>query len=209
MPIRTLLFDLSEVFISGLYGLKKTLAPLLNQEERAILKALGGEGLHMICCGQWSEDEYLSALLQHHGWGLTAPEIKRLIRENMATEMPGMRALLERLDYPGRPYRLALLSDHGAEWITHARTAHTLFDHFDRLFFSYELGQTKGDPATFQRVLDLLDSPAGEMLFVDDNKANVARAQSVGIQGIVFTGADALEMELVERGILGGGTSPG
>jgi FMN phosphatase YigB (HAD superfamily) len=45
--------------------------------------------------------------------------------------------------------------------------------------------------------------PAADCLFVDDNPANVAVAESVGLAGIRFTGAGQLARELATRGVKG------
>ena len=48
----------------------------------------------------------------------------------------------------------------------------------------------------------VLDCAAAECLFVDDNPANVAAAESVGVHGIRFTNAEGLVRELVEWGMM-------
>ena len=42
---------------------------------------------------------------------------------------------------------------------------------------------------------------ASEAIFIDDNPKNVDAAISVGLDGIVFRGADNLRTELRKRGI--------
>ena len=54
-------------------------------------------------------------------------------------------------------------------------------DQFDREFYSSELGVMKPSPAYFETVLQALALPAAEVLFIDDNAANVASATSVGL----------------------------
>ena len=52
---------------------------------------------------------------------------------------------------------------------------------FDPMVISAEIGVTKPDPAYFRRALDLLGLPASSVLFVDDVRANVESARSVGL----------------------------
>ena len=53
--------------------------------------------------------------------------------------------------------------------------------HFERCFFSCELGVAKPDPAYFRLILADLALSAGEVLFLDDKPRNLAGASEVGI----------------------------
>ena len=77
-------------------------------------------------------------------------------------------------------------------------------DLFDDTFYSYELRVAKPDPAYFRAVLDRLQLAAGEVLFLDDNAANVASAREVGLaaeQWHVDDGVDRLQQLLREHGL--------
>lgn len=56
-----------------------------------------------------------------------------------------------------------------------------LYDEFDVIFNTAELGIAKPDPAVFELVLDHLDARAEDALFVDDLEANVEGARSIGL----------------------------
>ena len=66
------------------------------------------------------------------------------------------------------------------------RTAMRFAGRFDRLFFSCELGCQKPDHAYYQHITRALGLPAGEILFWDDNAANVAAARECGWQAEVY-----------------------
>lgn len=70
---------------------------------------------------------------------------------------------------------LPLLADTGAD-ITKPELA----------FTSYELKLLKPDTQIFQTVLNKLDTTPQQILFIDDKKANVDAAQSLGINGIIY-----------------------
>jgi putative hydrolase of the HAD superfamily len=77
-------------------------------------------------------------------------------------------------------------------------------DLFDATFYSYELGVAKPDPGYFTAVLDRLDEPADRVLFVDDNRANVEAARTVGLlaeQWHVDDGQPALRAHLARHGL--------
>ncbi|MFD7157436.1 HAD family hydrolase [Kribbella sp. NPDC059898] len=72
---------------------------------------------------------------------------------------------------------------------------------FDRTFYSCDLGLAKPDPAYFREILRVIDLPASEVLFIDDNAANIEGALSVGLRAELYdlsAGVPAL-VELLRR----------
>jgi len=110
----------------------------------------------------------------------------------------GVLALIRRLH--GR-YKLAVLSNSPpglnrwlAEW--------GIRDLFDVVFCSGDEGVVKPDPAAFRITLERLGVSPEEAVFIDDTPGHVEAAQALGLHGIVFTDASALEREL--ETLLGG-----
>lgn len=58
-------------------------------------------------------------------------------------------------------------------------------EHFDRLFFSCDLGVAKPDPAYFEAILGTLGHGPEGVVFVDDRPDNVEAARSVGLTAYV------------------------
>jgi HAD superfamily hydrolase (TIGR01509 family) len=195
---KVILFDLSETIIAGLVGIEKLLSIRLGIDEGCILPAFGGELLGRLCRGELTEDQYLEQILARQGWEIPIEELKQVIRRNFHTPVPGMWGLLSRLS---ARYELALLSDHAREWVAYIQDVHPSLAIFQEQFYSFELGQLKNEPSTFERVLAALGCSAAECLFVDDNPANLAAAECVGLFGIRFAGSERLEMELAETEI--------
>jgi putative hydrolase of the HAD superfamily len=77
-----------------------------------------------------------------------------------------------------------------------------LRDCFQIALSSCYVGLRKPGAAIYRRALDILGKPAQRILFIDDRAENVAGAQSVGMQAIRFTGADALRGQLADFGVL-------
>jgi putative hydrolase of the HAD superfamily len=95
--------------------------------------------------------------------------------------------------------RLALLSNTPREqWVALQPTL-TWLPLCDIVMLSCELGLAKPDPAFYSLCLECLGLGAGETLCIDDRVENVATADELGINAILFTTADALKQELVER----------
>jgi putative hydrolase of the HAD superfamily len=73
---------------------------------------------------------------------------------------------------------------------------------FDVVVNSARAGVAKPDPRAYQLVLDGIGVAPGEALFIDDKPRNIHASEVLGIPSILFTSADALERELVKRGLL-------
>jgi HAD superfamily hydrolase (TIGR01509 family) len=196
--IHTIIFDLSEVLIAGLFGIEVPLAKQLRVPSSTILPAFGGDLLEELCCARLTEDEYLERIISQQGWSVSPEHLKPVIRRNFHRNVPGMQPVLNRL----KPrYELVLLSDHALEWMAYIQMVHSFFDKFGALFFSYELGQTKSDLTTFALVLDELGRKAQQCLFVDDSEWNVATARSVGLLSIRFVDSAQLVRQLCRVGL--------
>jgi len=196
--IRTIIFDLSEVLIAGLFGIEGPLAELLGVPRSTVLPAFGGSLLDDLCRARLTEDEYLVRIISRQGWHTAPARLKPVIRRNFHRRVAGMQPVVDRLKLR---YELVLLSDHAREWIAYIQEVHSVFNAFGALFFSYELGQTKSDPTTFARVLDQLGQTAERCLFVDDSERNVASARSAGIDGVRFADATQLVRTLRRKGL--------
>lgn len=67
-------------------------------------------------------------------------------------------------------------------------TQFQLMDLFDRVINSARVGVAKPDPAIYQLALSYTSSVPESCLFIDDRERNMAAAQSLGIQTLVFRG---------------------
>jgi beta-phosphoglucomutase-like phosphatase (HAD superfamily) len=192
------IFDLSEVLISGLVGIETQLLQQLPASDDEILPCFGGPLLDELLLGNISEDTYLRAIVLREGWRTDISRLKRAIRNNFHNQVEGMLDILAAL---APDYELALLSDHAEEWIAYIRSIHRFLRLFRHTFFSYQLRRLKRDPEAFSQALEALAIPAPRCLFIDDNPANVAVAQSVGLPGICFVDAEQLASELRRWGV--------
>lgn len=67
---------------------------------------------------------------------------------------------------------------------------------FDEVHCSHVLGCRKPEPEAFWRVLDEHGLEPGDVVFIDDDPANVTAAQAVGLTALVFTDASTLARQL-------------
>ena len=111
----------------------------------------------------------------------------------MNGEIPGMRAYLEELKTMG--YRLFGLTNWSAETFPNVRN-YPILKLLEGYIVSGEEKVAKPDPRFYRILLERYGLKPEECLFIDDNPANVAGAEAVGIRGLRFTGLDKLRKDL-------------
>jgi len=142
---------------------------------------------------------YLQALRQTQGW-LLEPRHFLAARQAATVADPAMlqlcRGLAPRLT-------LAVLSNNGAWFAEHVDAIvpglRPLFG--DRLLCSGALGVCKPEPAAYAAALSRLGHGAGDTVFIDDNRDNVATALALGLHARHFTGIADLRIALAELGL--------
>jgi len=122
--------------------------------------------------------------------------------ETLPSAVPGTHALVRRLADAGVP--LYGLTNFGAEFWAGFRPTAALFDLFVDVVVSGEERCAKPDPRIYEIAEARFGQPPEALFFTDDNAANVAAAAKRGWQAHLFTGAAALEAQLVASGLLEG-----
>ena len=85
---------------------------------------------------------------------------------------------------------LALLSNTNATHWQGVNRRSDVFQGFDHVFLSYEVGLHKPDPRFFEHALTALAARPEDVLFVDDSARNVAVARELGIDAHQTVGFD-------------------
>ncbi len=99
-------------------------------------------------------------------------------------------------------YKIALLSN-TSQYLGKQIKKSKIADHIDKMFFSYELGTIKPNPANFKAVLNHFDANPSEVLVVGDNyKDDVMGARKAGMRAVHFKDGNQLKRELRKRDIL-------
>lgn len=196
--IKNIIFDLSEVIISGYHGVEKLLQQQYSipEEEFKKHKLVKNELFLDTMRGNLSEQEYLEKLLQGMNWNISVEQMKIAIRENLNRPVPGTMNIIKELK--GK-YQLILLSDHVKEWMEYIEERNENLRIFDKIILSYHIGTVKSDKATFPTVVQKAGIVADETLFIDDYEKNVKNAEVIGIHGIVFENADQLRRVLTSE----------
>lgn len=113
-------------------------------------------------------------------------------------EIPGMYSL--ECELKRRGFKIWGLSNWSAETFALVR-GRRVFTVLDGYIISGDVFCLKPGPEIYHRLLDKFGLTASECIFVDDNAANVAGAQAVGIRSIQFRGAAQLREILLPESI--------
>lgn len=99
-------------------------------------------------------------------------------------------------------FRIAILSNTNTLHYDYLKTAFPIWNIFDQVFLSFKLGLKKPDPLIYKKVLEVLDVPAQAVFYVDDKAEFISEARTLGIRGVVFSGIEQLEKDLIFAGVL-------
>ena len=152
---------------------------------------LDADFFHDFETGAITAAEFRRALRSQLRWASADSSIDRAWNELLLEIPPRTLHVLRSLRAQG--YRLALLSNTNPIHIDDVRRRLGPFGYgefarcFERIFYSYEMGLRKPDPAIYTAVDRELGitSPA-QALFIDDNAANIASAAAYGWRTLHF-----------------------
>jgi len=205
MPIDTLIWDLGGVLVDW--------SPLYVYDDDYFSDAAERDYFFQhICTADWNERQDAGYSLQQ----ATEEKIK---------EFPDLRWRQPILDFYGRwqemlrgpipeavtlfdqlrsqnQYRFYALTNWSAETFPIALHRFDFLHWFDGRLVSGEEGTRKPFPAFYQLLFDRYRIDPSRALFIDDNLRNVKAGEAMGLSGIHFTSAAALQLELAKRRLL-------
>ena len=100
-------------------------------------------------------------------------------------------------------YRVGILSNADASLSERLRDGLKIYDLFDAVICSAEVGMAKPEPAIYHLAAERLSLPPEACVFIDDHEPNVIASQQVGMRGILYRvdrGQD-LRAELTALGV--------
>ena len=145
--------------------------------------------------GKISDSEFWIQILDH--FGIQATEKDTEI-DSYIVLVDGTLAIARSLS---EKYAMAILSNDSKEMGALRRKKFGFDEIFNPIVISGYFGVKKPNVEIYKILLDKLNSPAEECLFIDNNQDNIDGAQSVGIQTILFENAEQLRKELLVLGI--------
>lgn len=120
--------------------------------------------------------------------------------EMMGGEVPGTAAIVRELK--GKGYRVYGLSNWSAQTFPLAQKRFAVFGWLDGRVLSGEEKINKPDEEIYRRLLQRFGLQAQNTVFIDDNPDNIAAAQKLGFETVLFQNAAQLTAALKEKHIL-------
>jgi glucose-1-phosphatase len=98
-------------------------------------------------------------------------------------------------------YKVAMLSNVNELHFEYLKKEFPIFDAFDYVLTSYELGRIKPHPEIYQDTLKIIDAEPCETFYVDDRPELIAEAEKLGIRSFVYKGIEQLKKDLASCGV--------
>lgn len=198
--IKAICFDLDGVyFVNGKSNFIKNLGKYGVSEDDAKRVFLKSDEMNkMYKEGKMTDDEYWSWAIEQWGIDLTVQEVIDLLIEGYEVN----EAVVEVVrDVREKGYKTLICTNNFPARINGLDKRFGLLDNFDASVFSYEIGTTKPSTKIFQTLVDRSGVSAEEIVFADDNDANLAGAKEVGIQAFFYEGFEHFMDKLKELGV--------
>lgn len=196
--INTIIFDLSEVLLTGFMGVDRKISATYNIDKLKIANLLYTNIFNDLMEGKLTEEDFWNKIIKMSNIDMSANMLSAITRNNFK-EIEGVRSLINILKLD---YKLGLLSNHAREWIEYCEDKFKYGHLFDVSLYSYEVGLKKPDSKIFELMLERLAVEAKNCVFVDDNEENVLMANKLGIKSIQFHTSEKLVKELKLLNIL-------
>lgn len=148
--------------------------------------------------GKSTENEFWKLFLLSAGAKSENITVAKMLWIKYQQPVAGMLDLLALLR---SHYRLAVLSNTGAEWLAFKRKKFQLDVYFDVYVSSGDVGFAKPDMKIYKILLQRISESPQNCLFIDDTNSSLVSAETVGIKTIQFENRPQLEKDLHEFGV--------
>jgi len=98
-------------------------------------------------------------------------------------------------------YRLALLSNINTLHYQYLKKKFDVFDIFDNILASCDLGLAKPDPLIYKKALDMLGVMPRQAVYFDDRAELVEMAAGLGVRSFLFRDTEQFKKDLLACGI--------
>ena len=207
MAITTIIFDLGGVLVRTRWErFTRPVGKMCGLSEVAVMdRIVSGDAYFPFMRGEFDTEEFARRLAGEFGLdGISPDDLMSLWSSVIAADdrSDGERDVFGIVARLWSRYRLAIGSNTDSLHYARGLEVQPSLRNFQEVLLSFELGRCKPDTEFFTLGLRKLGVRADECAFIDDRPDNVAAARSVGIEGIVFTSTNKLEVDLTALQIL-------
>jgi len=159
----------------------------------------------LLTLGKITEDEYWDDFLKvskiSEKSEVRSQKLKKELKKKVRSSLCPLEETTRIIPLMKNHYKLGILSNHSKEWSQYMKQQFDLFNSFDQIIFSCDVGFRKPDPKIYEIALEKLGCNPEECAFIDDKRRNTECAEKLGMKGIVFEDLLKLEKDLSELGV--------
>ncbi len=200
--IRAVIFDLGNVLIDFDYRIGvKRIAPVSQKNPQEIIDLFFNSTLtNDFEEGKLSLDDFFKEVKAALGLKIGFSEFLPIWNEifYMTEENKKIFQLAGNLK---NNYKLALLSNVNILHLDYIKKEFPVFDIFDHVFASCELGLIKPDPRIYQKVISILQCQPAEIFYTDDREELIEASKKLGLRAFIYKGFEQLKRDLADCGV--------
>lgn len=197
--IKALIFDLGNVIVNlNMRDFYKKILPVSDNKEINIYKDLW-EPIEKFDKGLFSkEDFYIEAKKRFRFQDVDKEEFFNMFNSIFDSLNYKLLDFIKKIKQD-KKYKVFALSNTNPLHVEFlAKNIIDFREHFNQVFYSYELGMIKPDLKIFLYVLEHINYKPSECIFIDDNRKNVKVAEQIGMVGIQFRNETKILEEIKE-----------
>jgi len=185
--IKALIFDLGNVIVNlNMRDFYKKILPVSDNKEINIYKDLW-EPIEKFDKGLFSkEDFYIEAKKRFRFQDVGKEEFFNMFNSIFDSLNYKLLDFIKKIKQDKKYKVFALSNTNPLHVVFLAKNIIDFREHFNQVFYSYELGMIKPDLKIFLYVLEHINYKPSECIFIDDNRKNVKVAEQIGMVGIQF-----------------------
>jgi putative hydrolase of the HAD superfamily len=200
-PITALFLDIGGVLLTDGWGLDyRTLAARTFDLDPVELESRHHQAFDTYETGKLSLDEYLARVVFHRQRAFTPVQFREFMFAQSRPH-PEMLDLVRRLKAK-YALKLIVVSNEGRELNAHRIQAFGLDRLADAFISSCYVHLRKPDPDIFRLALDVTQTPAGQIIYIENTPMFVTIAEGLGIRSILHTSYQATRAELAQAGLV-------
>ena len=202
MAIRGVIFDFGGVINNMRWDVARELEEKHSLERSSIVRALyDNDAWRLAQIGKADPADYREAGHRRleEAAGTSLPPLHQQWRDSWALIDENI-ALIRDLR---SGYRLAILSNADKNLVGRLRDGLGIFDLFDTVVCSADVGVAKPDHRIYELTAERLDLPPADCVFIDDAEGNVEAAREVGMSAVHYRvhQGDSLPALLADLGV--------
>jgi hypothetical protein len=186
-PTKTILLDLGGVVFNSSGDSNA-------QINWSIINELNHQYGHALNIGKSVFDLFMASYNEKTNQCITGSDFLRLVFDTLNFNQP----LIDMLSH----YPIIIVSDNYRENINYISKRYHFSKWAVEQYYSFDLELEKSDPSFFPKLLNLINKPTKEFLFIDDSIKKIRNAREVGINSVQYLNNDSLRSELEKNGLI-------